>query len=191
VCVSVHTHIVLHYQLVPLNFSRPKERDSWPEMYSAWPSIHLCVHVSPRRICCVFRPRKSTTKKWEGPRFLFFFFWIPRSFSHQGRRERAPVSQILLTDSTSSFIILALSPAADWKKKERKKQQLHSSPNVCACIWCLVTPAGVSRQPTLLLLLLVFVFPRVPSLFFTLHLPTRGERSLSLFFFFLFFPTLN
>lgn len=149
----------------------------------------VCARESQTHLLC-FPPQKINSKKMRRTSFSFFFFWIPRSFSHQGHWERAPVSQILLTDSTSSFIILALSPAADWKKKERKKQQLHSSPNVCACIWCLVTPAGVSRQPTLLLLLLVFVFPRVPSLFFTLHLPTRGERSLSLFFF-LFFPTLN
>ena len=142
-------------------------------------TIDPSVHVSPRRICCVFRPRKSTTTKMRRTSFSFFSSESRvRSVIRDIERERAPVSQILLTDSTSSFIILALSPAADWKKE---KQQLHSSPSVCARM---VSCNSRGCKPTLLLL--VFVFPRVPSLFFTLHLPTRGERSLSLFISFSF-----
>lgn len=186
-CVSVHTHIVLHYQLVPLNFGRPKERDSWPEMYSAWPSIHLCVHVSPRRICCVFRPRKSTTKKWEGPRFLFFFLLNP-AFVQSSGTLRESACQSNLVDWLDIIIHHSSTEPSCRLKEERKKEATASFVAQCVRVYMVsCNSRGCKQTAYSSSSSFGFCFPsRSISIF---HAPFANKRrTLSLSFFLSLFP---
>lgn len=114
--------------------TQKREKDSWPEMYSAWPSIHLCgARESLGRHLLCFPPQKINKRE---KKKLFQKSKNPaRSFTVIRDRERASLSvKILLTrHHHSSFYATAHLPGL----RERTKQQLHSSPSVS------LTPAGV------------------------------------------------
>lgn len=123
-----------------LNWEKKKKTAGRKCTHSAMaidPSVHVSLVCSDTFV--VFRSRKSTKPKTKKKKidqdldFSFFFRRFPRSFSHRGHweRERQSVSQKSFVDwLTSSFIIHSSTGAQLRMKRERTKQQLHSTPGI-------------------------------------------------------------
>jgi hypothetical protein len=128
-----------------------KKKDSWPEMYTApWPSIHLCTWVSSAPTHLLFSAPENQQNKNKKifrprPRFFFSFFRrFPRSFSHRGHWERAPVSQSKKFCWLTDIIIhhSSTGPAADEKGENEATASFDTR-------YIRITPAG-ARRPLVL-----------------------------------------